>query len=77
MLKFILYCCVLLLLGGVVLFALSPQDESGLEKGAADKLTDEAAQQLVDNIRNPIEKARSLKKQEDSRVREAEDALPK
>lgn len=74
--KFILYCCLLLLLGGFVYFALSPKDAS-LEKGSIDQMTDKAADDIVDSIRIPIEKARTLKEQEDERVRESDEAIKK
>jgi hypothetical protein len=77
MIKFLLYCCVLLLLGGAVYFALSTKKEIELEKGTIDQITDKAAQDLVDSIRVPIEKARTLQQQEKDRVREADEAVKK
>ena len=74
--KFILYCCLLLLLGGFVYFALSPKDAT-LEKGSIDQMTDKAADEIVDSIRTPIEKARTLKQQEDDRAREKEESIKK
>lgn len=74
MIKFLLYCCLLLLLGGAVYYALSPEKAG---KGTIDEMTDKAAQEMVDNIRTPIDKARTLQKQEEDRVRESEESIKK
>ncbi len=77
MIKFILYCFVLLLLGGLVYFALVPDKEAALEKGSIDQMTDQAADEIVDSIRVPIEKARDLKKKEDERVQKIDENIKK
>ena len=74
MIKFLLYCCLLLLLGVAVYYALSPEKAG---KGSIDEMTDKAAQEMVDNIRTPIDKARTLQKQEEDRVRESEESIKK
>ena len=77
MIKFLLYCCILLFLGGAVYYALSAKKEVELEKGTIDQITDKAAQEMVDKIRAPIDKARSLQKQEEDRARESEESIKK
>jgi len=60
----------LLALGLVVasLVGCSSEREVATEKGAVEKMTDEAARQAVDHIRIPIEKARDVRSQEEERL---------
>jgi len=75
--KVLLYFIVLLLLGGAVYYALSGKREAVSETRTIDQMTDQAAKEMVDNIRIPIENAQNLKDQEEKRVREMEEGLEK
>ncbi len=75
MTKMLLYLVVLLCLGGAFYYAFVDKNAAELEKGTIGRMTDEAAQVMVDRIRVPIEKARDLKKREEKRIREMQEAL--
>ena len=51
--------------------------EPGSEKGAIKKMTEETAREAVNQIRTPIEKARSVAKQQEEKNKEMDDALKK
>ena len=45
------------------------------EKGAIRKMTDQVAHELVHKMRDPIDKARSVKTQEEDRLSEGQNAV--
>jgi hypothetical protein len=55
----------------------SDRKEPPPEKGAIRQMTDEAAKEAVNQIRTPINKARSAAKQQEEKNRELDDALNK
>jgi hypothetical protein len=64
----------ILLLAGTMLFACAGGEEDS-EPGAIEKLTDETADEIVDKIKTPINKARSAKKTSQDRMKNMDDAV--
>jgi hypothetical protein len=58
-------------------FACSNKKEMEKEKGAIEKMTDQAAKDIVHKIQTPINKAREAAKQGDERVKELDQAIRK
>jgi len=59
--------------------ATAEKDTTGKDtsdKGAIEKWTDKTAQEAVDKLQKPIDKARALKEQADDRLKEMTDKLP-
>jgi hypothetical protein len=65
-----------MLFGGVV-FACSDRKEPAAEKGAIKKMTEETAREAVNQIRTPIDKARSVAQQQEEKNKELDDTLKK
>lgn len=65
-----------MLLGGAI-WGCSDKKEPAAEKGAIKQMTEETAKEAVNQIRTPIDKARSAAKQQEEKNRELEDALKK
>ncbi|OEU48838.1 MAG: hypothetical protein BA872_01380 [Desulfobacterales bacterium C00003060] len=64
---FVLFC---------ISFSACSKDEGAeSEKGTIEKMTDHAADVVVDKIRTPMEKARSVKDLEEKRMRGVDEAL--
>ena len=59
------------------LFACSNNKEAESEKGTIETMTDEVAEELVNKIRTPIEKARDVEKKQLDRYKEMEETLKK
>ena len=55
----------------------SDKKEPAKEKGAIRQMTDEAAKEAVNQIRTPIDKARSAAHQQEEKNKELDDALKK
>ncbi|MGE5258600.1 MAG: hypothetical protein ACM3KE_18135 [Hyphomicrobiales bacterium] len=66
----------LILLGGVFL-GCSDKKDPAKEKGAIRQMTDQVAHEAVNQIRTPIDKARSVAKLQEGKDREMDDALKK
>ena len=75
--KIMTYWILALFFGGGVFLACSnnTEAESEPEKGAIEKMTDRTAKQIVNRIRTPINKARSVKDQQEGRQKEMEESL--
>ena len=65
---------ILGVLVGGAFWGCSDRKEPGPEKGAIQKMTEETAKEAVNQIRTPIEKARSVAKQQEEKNRETADA---
>ncbi|MCK5484584.1 MAG: hypothetical protein KAI86_00135 [Desulfobacterales bacterium] len=70
MTKMLLYSVMVLFLGSVTIIACSDNKETESEKGTIEKMTDKAAKEMVNKIRTPIDKARSVKNQQEDRLNE-------
>lgn len=67
---------VLILLSGAFC-GCSDKKDPAKEKGAIRQMTGEAAKEAVNQIRTPIDKARSAAKQQEEKSKEMDDALKK
>ena len=72
--KSILINFFVLLLAGTMLFACT-RDEETSEPDGIEKLTDETADEIVDTIKTPINKAHSAKNTGEDRMKNIEDAV--
>ena len=73
--KMMAYCVLALLLGGAGLLACSNNKEAEAEKGRIEKMTDKAAKKIVNRIRSPINKARSVKDRQEDRLKDMDESL--
>ena len=75
--KKMIFFVVVLFLFSAGLFACSnnTEAEAESEKGAIKKMTDKTAQEVVNRIRTPINKARSVKVRQEGRMDDMEESL--
>jgi ABC-type oligopeptide transport system substrate-binding subunit len=73
--KMLLISAIVMLLGSAALFACSDNKKAESEKGAIEKMTDKTATEVVNRIRTPIDKAQSVKNQQEDRLRDMEKTL--
>jgi hypothetical protein len=66
---------ILVVVIGGAFWGCSDRKESGTEKGAIRGMTEETAREAVNQIRTPIEKARSVAEQKEEKNRETADAV--
>ena len=71
------YCVLALFLSGAGLLACSnnKEAEAESEKGRIEKMTDKAAKKMVNRIRTPINKARSVKDRQEDRLNDMDESL--
>jgi len=74
--KVLSYCLIGLVLVSGAFVGCSDKKEPA-EKGAIEKMTEETAREAVKQIRTPIDKARSVAKQQEEKNKEMDDALKK
>ena len=72
-----IYCFIGLALAGGIFSSCSNKKGAEEKKGAIEKMTDKTAQEIVDKIQAPSDKARSAAKKVDNRMKEMDDALKK
>ena len=70
-----LYSVIALILCTAVFFACSNNEEAEKEKGTIEKMTDKTAKEMMDRIRTPIEKAKSVKNQQEDRLSDMEETI--
>ena len=75
MIKMLLYSVMVLFLGNAAIIACSDNKEAESEKGTIEKMTDKAAKEMVNKIRTPIDKARSVKNQQEDRLNEIDETV--
>ena len=75
--KMMTYCVFAVFLSGAALLACSnnKEAESESEKGTIEKMTDKAAKEMVNRIRTPINKARSVKDRQEDRLNDMDESL--
>jgi hypothetical protein len=73
--KILLYPAIVLFFFCATFFACSNKGDEESKKGRIEKMTDKAAKDIVDHIRTPIEKARSVKNIEEDRQNAVEENL--
>ena len=69
------YCMIGVVLVSGAFWGCSDKKEPAVEKSAIKKMTEETAREAVNQIRTPIEKARSVAKQQEEKNRESADAV--
>ncbi len=74
MTKILFHITVVVLMAGLCLGGCSGNSGEADEKGAIREMTDEVAHDLSRRIKDPINKARAAKNQEQGRLDELEDA---
>ena len=72
--KTVLIIIFVLLLAGTMLLDCARDDEES-EPGAIEKLTQETADEIVDKIKTPIDKAHSVKNTGEDRMRNIDDTV--
>jgi len=72
MTKKLLYFTIALLFAGMSLWGCSNDTEGESEKGAIRQMTDQVAKDLVHKMRDPIDKARAVKVQQEEGFGEVE-----
>ena len=75
MTKNLIYFTMALLIAGIFLWGCSGNSGEEPEKGAIRKMTDQVAHELVHKMRDPIDKARSVKTQEEDRLSDGQNAV--
>jgi predicted ATPase with chaperone activity len=73
--RVMIYPAMVLLVFGINLSACSKDEGPKSEKGKIEKMTDHAADVVVEKIRTPIDKARSVQETEEERMRGLDEAL--
>ena len=71
------YCLIGVVLVSGAFWGCSDKKEPALKKGAIKKMTEETAREAVNQIRTPIDKARSAAQQQQDKAKEMDDALKK
>lgn len=66
---------IALFLSCTIFFACSKNEDGEPEKGKIEKMTDHAADVIVEKIKTPIDRARSAKEMEIERARGIDEAL--
>ena len=72
--KMLFGCFIGLVLVSGTFFTCSNKKEPEAQKGPIEKMTDQTAKDVVNHLRAPINKARSIEKQQEERIKEMEDA---
>ena len=72
------YCLIGVVMLSGAFWGCSDKKEPALEKKSAiKKMTEETAREAVNQIRTPIDKARSVAQQQEDKAKEMDDALKK
>ncbi|MBI5581439.1 MAG: hypothetical protein HY895_19985 [Deltaproteobacteria bacterium] len=69
------YCLIGVMLLSGAFWGCSDKKEPAIEKSAIQKMTENAAKEAVNQIRTPIDKARSVAQQQEDKAKEMDDAL--
>ena len=75
MTKMLLFSVMVLFIGSAVFIACPDNKDAESEKGTIEKMTDKAAKEMVNKIRDPIDKARSVKDQQEDKLDEIEKTI--
>jgi hypothetical protein len=77
MVKVLSYCLIGVVLLSGAFWGCSDKKEPAAEKGAIKKMTEETAREAVNQIRTPIDKARSVAQQQEENNKNRDDTLKK
>ncbi len=73
--KMLIYPAITLFLLSIIFLACSKGEDVESEKGKIERMTDHTAAVIVEKIRTPIEKARSVRDKEEDRMRGIDETL--
>jgi len=73
--KILIYPAIALFLLSIIFLACSKGEDVESEKGKIERMTDHTADIIVEKIRTPIEKARSVRDMEEDRMRGIDETL--
>ena len=73
--KMLMFSIIVLLLGSTTFFSCSNNNEAESEKGMIETFTDKTAKDVAGRILAPIEKARSVKDQQEDRLSDMEESV--
>ena len=73
--KMLIYPAIALFLLSIIFLACSKGEDVESEKGKIERMTDHTADVIVEKIRTPIEKARSVRDMEEDRMRGIDETL--
>ena len=73
--KLLFYCVIAVFFSGVTLFACSNNQDAESEKRRIEQMTEKTGKEIVDKLKSPIEKARSVQTQQDDRSSAMEKTL--
>ena len=73
--KLLFYCVIVVFFGSATLYSCSSNQDAESKKGKIEKMTEKTGKEISDKIQTPIEKARSVKTQQDDRSSAMEEAL--
>ncbi len=73
--KMLIYPAIALFLLSIIFLACSKGEDVESEKGKIERMTDHTADVIVERIRTPIEKARSVRDKEEDRMRGIDETL--
>jgi hypothetical protein len=71
------YCLIGVMMLSGAFWGCSDKKEQAVEKSAIKKMTEETAMEAVNQIRTPIDKARSVAQQQEDKAKEMDDTLKK
>jgi hypothetical protein len=73
--RIVTYLAIALFLSCTISFACSKKEDVESEKGKIEKMTDRTADVIVEKIKTPIERARSVKDMEEKRMKGIDETL--
>jgi hypothetical protein len=71
------YCLIGVVLVSWAFWGCSDKKEPAVEKSVIKKMTEETAREAVNQIRTPIDKARSVAQQQEDKAKKMDDTLKK
>ena len=73
--KVLSYCLIWVMMLSGAFWGCSDKKEPATEKSSIKKMTEETAREAVNQIRTPIDKARSVAQQQEDKAKEMDDTL--
>jgi len=72
--RLLMYCVLAFAVCGIAFSACSKEEDGKSEKGRIEEMTDEAANVIVDRMKTPIERARSVDEMARERINGMDEA---
>ena len=73
--KIVTYLAIAMFFSCTIFFSCSKKEDKEPKKGRIDKMTDHAAEVIVEKIKTPIDRARSVKEKEKERMKGIDESL--